>query len=120
MFIHKYMDKLPLASKSEPGLQYVQLLAEVEMAWNFTQHKIRIIPHSNRFGTMPRVLGDLSASPTTRERIALMEMTQTETEKLRASAVISSPQPPPSSSSTLSLFWHKPEGMVLPKKKMLA
>ena len=89
-FLRKEIDSLLADPKFDPGHDLTRLLAEVEIVWNCTQHTNRILPHLHRFGLMSRVLGELDNSPTTRERIALMELLRTETERLRAEKGISS------------------------------
>ena len=62
-FLSEAIDQLIATPQLDLGRKYERTLAEVEMAWNFTQHTNRIIPLFSRFGTMPRVLGELSEAP---------------------------------------------------------
>ena len=49
-YIHSAIDKIMAAN---PTTEIENLLSEVEMAWNFSQHADCEIPHFNRFGTNP-------------------------------------------------------------------
>jgi len=88
-FLHKAIDRTTSSSSFDPGDQLERLLAEIEMAWNFVQHTNRTLPHFNRFGVMPRVLGEMETTQTVQDRIALMEMARQETARMRAENVIS-------------------------------
>ena len=87
-FLHRAIDKLIDRSFLDCSDDIDILLAEVEMAWNFVQHVDNIIPHYHRFGSMPRRLGSTDSAPTTRERIALMELSRLHTEQCRAEHTI--------------------------------
>lgn len=87
-FIHKAIEKLLFIPNFDCGKLYERLMSEVEMSWNFTKHAGRTLSHFNCFGVIPRVLGEPTGSPAIRERISLIEMARTETEKNHAEAII--------------------------------
>ena len=89
-FFHKAMERLLADPEFDPGHDLTHLLFKVEIVWDCTQHTTGILPHLHRFGIMPCVLCEPDNSPTTRERIALMELLRTEMECIRAEKVISS------------------------------
>lgn len=89
-FLHKAISRTISDLNFDVGDNLERLLGEIEMAWNFTQHVNRTLPHFNHFGVIPRVLGELVTSPTIQDCIALMEMAGAETTRARAEQVISS------------------------------
>ena len=87
-FIHRVLDKLQKGSTLNCTDDIDVILGEAEMAWNFVQHNQTHIPHYNRFGIMPRTLGETDSCPSIRSRIALMELAREHTDKIRAEHVI--------------------------------
>ena len=87
-FLHRAIDKLQESQFLDCSNDVDVLLSEVEMSWNFVQHVNNVLPHYQRFGDMPRQLGNREIAPTTRERIALMELARQHTEQLRAEHTI--------------------------------
>ena len=87
-FIHRVLDKLQSNSAVNASSEVEICLAEAEMAWNFVQHTRNTIPHYNRFGVMPRQLGETESCPSVRNRIALMELAREHTDQARAEHVI--------------------------------
>lgn len=87
-YIHKEIDRLLLQSDYDTVHDHEILLADVEMGWNYALHANNILPHFQRFGIMPRVIGALDESPRLTERIALMHISRQETETLRARDVL--------------------------------
>ena len=83
-YIYIAIDKIMTA---DPTTEIENLLSEVEMAWNFSQHADREIPHFNRFGTMPRILGE-GNDTTVQQRISLQELIRLETDHIRTSKLI--------------------------------
>ena len=83
-FIHGAIDKI-LAHT--PSLHITRLLGEVEMAWNFTQHSTREIPHLHRFGVLPRIIGQ-GSDTSLHHRIAIMEQLRQETDRIRSENLI--------------------------------
>ena len=116
-FLHKATDRLLSDPQFDPGHDLSRLLAEIEIVWNCTQHTNRILPHLHRFGIMPRVLGELDNSPTTRERIALMELLRTETERTRAEKVISSAINPSRRQTTSIRHFHVEQNVWFYRRK---
>ena len=87
-FLHRILNKLISAAASETQIDIDIILSEAEMSWNFTQHRGNTIPHYNRFGVMPRELGQTESTPNIRTRIACMEIAREHTEKVRAEFTI--------------------------------
>lgn len=87
-FLHRAIDKIQDSSILECLDDVDVLLAEVEMAWNFVQHVNKVIPQYHCFGDMNRQLGNVESAPTTRERIALLELSHLHTEQSRAEQAI--------------------------------
>ncbi|MEM1282625.1 MAG: hypothetical protein AAGG81_03645 [Chlamydiota bacterium] len=83
-YIHSAIDKILCFDQT---LTINMLLSEVEMAWNFSQHASREIPHLNRFGVMPRIIEE--GNPTTlHQRISIMELVRSETDHIRTNNLL--------------------------------
>ena len=87
-FIHRAMDKLLEKLTCKIGSNCEKLLGDLELAWNMTPHTHNITPHFLRYGTMPRMLGELDEPSTFQQRTALMEIPREEVAAARASRVI--------------------------------
>ena len=87
-FLHRILDKMIAGSTLDSASDIELILGEAEMAWNFVQHTRCTIPHYNRFGIMPRSLGESDSIPNIRYRISLMEMAREHTDKIRAEHTI--------------------------------
>lgn len=87
-FLAKTINIICASPEYDVGPHYQSLLSDVEMAWNFTQHANRELPHFNRFGTMPRILGECP-NLSIQQRIALMASSSAEIDHMRASQTLS-------------------------------
>lgn len=70
-FNHKAIDKLLLIFTFKCGPSHERLSTNIKRSWNLTKHASRTLPYFNRFGTMPRVLGESFNSPTIKDVLSL-------------------------------------------------
>lgn len=87
-FIHRVLHKVQSNSAINFSSEVEICLAVAEMAWNFEQHTRSTSPHYNRFGDMPRQLGETEHCSSVRSHIALMELAREHTDQARAEHVI--------------------------------